>query len=317
MANENATVVVQYQVRPGHLDDYLEASARLERRSLRTSSGFEGASFHVDALGKAHTSVYGFGSVSDATSFRDGVAFRQHCEDVREFLEEPPFHQVVVRPQQPGVAVASAVVSAQVLPGSESWYAEWQGRVQAVEQTFPGYVGQRLQAPIPGTNPEWITLVAFDSPANLEAWMSSHERRELLREAEPHVRTSDVRPAQSAFESWFRDDSGLLSPPPAWKLSAIVLLVLYPVVMLEILTLNKVTSGLGVALSTFVGNVVSVGLTGFLLIPWASRLLRWWLVPPVNLTMRRTVSGIVVVALLYAVSIVVFWFISHIILGMP
>jgi antibiotic biosynthesis monooxygenase (ABM) superfamily enzyme len=312
-----AAVVAQFRVKPQEVPAFLAAYARLEAQGLHSLAGFEGSSFHVDATGVEHTSVYLFSSADEASSFSESDLLKASFDKVRELLLEPPVHSVVMRPQDQGFAAASAVVMARVATGSEDWYADWQGRMQAAEQSFPGFVGQRLQAPIPGVNPNWITLVAFDSQAHLNDWMSSPVRMELLKEAGPHVRTTDVRPAQSAFESWFANDANLVKPPPAWKLSAIVLLVLYPVVMTEILTLNKITSGLGVAIATFIGNVVSVSATGFILIPWASRLLQWWLVPPEVSAKKRTIAGVVVVLAFYSMSILVFWIISHVLLGMP
>jgi antibiotic biosynthesis monooxygenase (ABM) superfamily enzyme len=51
---------------------------------------------------------------------------------------------------------------------------------------------------------------------------------------------------------------------------------------------------------------VSVAITGFLLIPWASKLLNWWLVPPEVAASRRTRQGALVVVGLYAVSVILF-----------
>ncbi|MEX1209469.1 MAG: hypothetical protein WEA35_01200, partial [Candidatus Nanopelagicales bacterium] len=166
----------------------------------------------------------------------------------------------------------------------------------------------RVQAPVPGVNADWVAIVAFDAEDDLKRWEASPERQALIQESVPHIDRYDVRPATSAFESWFaKDDSGI-KPPPAWKLSAIVLLVLYPIVMLEVFTLNHVTKALNMdpALGIFIGNFLSVAITGFLLIPWTSSLLNWWLVPPEALARKRTTQGGLLVAALYAISVVIF-----------
>lgn len=154
-------------------------------------------------------------------------------------------------------------------------------------------------------------IIAFDTAEDLERWTTSAERRELLAEAEPYVEQYNYRPATSAFESWFTSASERVKPPPSWKLTSIVLLVLYPVVMLEILLLLPLMTGAGEALSNFVANAISVAITGFLLIPWASRALRWWLVPPESDQRRRTIVGASVVVALYVFLVAVFAVIVH------
>ena len=129
-----------------------------------------------------------------------------------------------------------------------------------------------------------------------------------MAESTPHIERFAVRPANSAFESWFASSERGVKPPPGWKLSAIVLLVLYPIVMLEVFTLNHILKAIGVetALSIFIGNAISVAITGFLLIPWASKLLNWWLVPPESSAAKRTAIGAGLVIGLYAVSVIIF-----------
>jgi len=154
-----------------------------------------------------------------------------------------------------------------------------------------------------------VAIVAFETATDLHQWEESAERKALVAEATPYVQRYDVRAADSAFESWFTKSESAGKPPPAWKLSAIVLLVLYPIVMLEFFTLNHVTTDwlrIEPALGVFIGNAVSVAITGFLLIPWASTLLNWWLVPPESTASKRTWQGAGVVLALYVLCIVIF-----------
>jgi antibiotic biosynthesis monooxygenase (ABM) superfamily enzyme len=85
-----------------------------------------------------------------------------------------------------------------------------------------------------------------------------------------------------------------------------VLLTLYPVVMLELLFLNPLTQSLGMPVATFIGNALSVAATGFLLIPLAIRVFEWWLLQKPNDSLRVEAAGIALIVGLYALSIVVF-----------
>ncbi len=94
--------------------------------------------------------------------------------------------------------------------------------------------------------------------------------------------------------------------PPNWKQSMIVLLTLYPVVMLEQMFLNPLLHSLGMAEAIFIGNLLSVAATGFLLIPLALRAFEWWLLPRPNDSPGVEAAGIALIVGLYAISIVVF-----------
>ncbi len=86
----------------------------------------------------------------------------------------------------------------------------------------------------------------------------------------------------------------------------IVLLTLYPIVMLEQMFLNPLLYSLGMAEAIFIGNLLSVAATGFVLIPLALRAFEWWLLPSPNDSTRVEAAGIALIVGLYALSIVVF-----------
>lgn len=303
----SASFVVQYRLRAGALREFSRLFGDLTD-SLSTAGGFEGTEVHFDAAGTSPTVVWRFATVDEARTWSKSATMETFERSLEPYSVAKPVHNVLINPA-PSTS-ASTVITTRVKKGSDTWFADWQGRMGAAQQQFPGYIGQRVQAPVPGTNNDWVAIVAFDSAEDLQRWEASPERQALVTESEPYVERYYVRPADSAFESWFAKSDAGGKPPPGWKLSAIVLLVLYPIVMLEFFTLNHLTVDvlhLNPALGVFIGNAISVAITGFLLIPWASKLLNWWLVPPEVDASRRTRQGTLVVLGLYAISVIVFW----------
>jgi len=303
----SASFVVQYRLRAGASREFSRLFGDLTD-SLSTAGGFEGTEVHFDAAGTSPTVVWRFATVDDARTWSKSATMETFERSLEPYSVAKPVHNVLINPA-PSTS-ASTVITTRVKKGSDTWFADWQGRMGAAQQQFPGYIGQRVQAPVPGTNNDWVAIVAFDSAEDLQRWEASPERQALVTESEPYVERYYVRPADSAFESWFAKSDAGGKPPPGWKLSAIVLLVLYPIVMLEFFTLNHLTVDvlhLNPALGVFIGNAISVAITGFLLIPWASKLLNWWLVPPEVDASRRTRQGTLVVLGLYAISVIVFW----------
>ncbi len=90
----------------------------------------------------------------------------------------------------------------------------------------------------------------------------------------------------------------------------IVLLMLYPIVMLELLLLNPLLRSLGMAEATFIGNLLSVAALGWVLVPPANRAFDWWLRPSPSVPRWTTAAGVALIVGLYALTVVVFAWLS-------
>ncbi len=201
--------------------------------------------------------------------------------------------------------MVTEIITVSVKPGMEEAYRDWVERIRQVEARFPGYQGLQLQPPIPGLQDDWVSLLRFDTAEHLNAWLESDARREALREVEPFTDQRE-RQVASAFSGWFTFSDAPGQVPPSWKQSMIVLLTLYPIVMLEQMFLNPQLQSLDMALGIFIGNLLSVAATGFVLIPLGIRALKWWLLPEPSDSPRVEAAGIALIIGLYALSILVF-----------
>jgi hypothetical protein len=204
-----------------------------------------------------------------------------------------------------GDAPVSAVISTRVKPGQEAAYRAWEQRIAAAQSQAPGFLGYRLEPPIPGIQEDWLALLKFETDDHLQAWLASPERAGLVAEAGPFTEEFHTRVARTGFDQWF----GVLgdsAPTPAWKQNMIVLLLLYPVVFL-FGTFVQVPFLMGsahipFATALFLGNVVSIILLNYL-VPWTSRRLGWWLQPRGQ---RSGLTGTAMVVALYGVMVVIF-----------
>ena len=201
--------------------------------------------------------------------------------------------------------MVTEIITVSVKPGMEDAYHDWVERIRQVEAKFPGYQGLQLQPPIPGLQDHWVSMLRFDTAEHLNAWLESDARRMALEEVEPFIERREQQVA-SAFSGWFTFGDAPGQVPPSWKQSMIVLLTLYPIVMLEQMFLNPLLHSLDMAEAIFIGNLLSVAATGFLLIPLALRAFQWWLLPRPNDFPRVEAAGIALIVGLYALSIVVF-----------
>jgi uncharacterized protein len=213
----------------------------------------------------------------------------------------------ILKDNAPGVlpAPVSAVIATRLKPGTEAAYRAWEKKVAAAQAKAKGFQGYRFEPPIPGVQESWLAIVRFDSDANLQVWMNSPVRLSLLKEAEPFTEEFHARIVRTGFDQWFKVADGA-SPPPAWKMNMLVLMMLYPVVFVFGALVQKpllVDNGVPFWLALFIGNVISVALLNWL-VPLSARRFDWWLTPQspavmrINLIGAGTAVGIYVVCLL-------------------
>ena len=205
--------------------------------------------------------------------------------------------------------MVTEIITVSVKPGMEESYHAWVDGIRQLEANFPGYQGLQLQPPIPGLQDHWVSLLRFDTSEHLNAWLKSDARRDALREVEPFIDKREQQIA-TAFSGWFTFGDAPDQVPPNWKQSMIVLLMLYPVVMLELLYFNPLLKSLGMAEATFIGNLLSVAALGYLLVPPANRAFDWWLRPTSHAPRWVTAGGVALIVSLYALSVIVFAWIS-------
>jgi antibiotic biosynthesis monooxygenase (ABM) superfamily enzyme len=208
----------------------------------------------------------------------------------------PDFHSV---------STVTEVITTTVAPGQEDAYQDWAERMQANQAAFPGYMGTLVQAPLSPEVPYWTTLVRFATPAQLDAWMGARVRTELLKRADPHVSSWQSHRLSSPFGAWF-PPAGDRPAAAAWKQTCLVLLVLFPVVMIEIRFLSPLLKGQHVAVATFIGNAISVSLVSWPLMKIAVFFLGWWLQPAPALRWRMEVLGACTIIALYLIELLTF-----------
>lgn len=67
-------------------------------------------------------------------------------------------------------------------PGRERDFERWLREITAVATQMPGHLGSDLQPPGPEHPDEWVIVYQFASQAELERWLKSPRRSELLAE---------------------------------------------------------------------------------------------------------------------------------------
>lgn len=255
------------------------------------------------------TVVQRFNNNESTLDWRNSKQYKQLLEELKNLTAngDPTSVQVQeldsdVSHLQEGV---TEVFVTEVSPDKVAAYREWISKIHQVEATFPGFRGMYVQSPNQGRR-HWITFLQFDKPENLDRWISSPERQKILQESKSLIASLENHRIISPYAGWFSAAIQEGKVPPVWKQTMIILLVLFPIVMLELKYLSPLTAGLNSALATFISNAISVTLLAWPMLPIAISLLNWWLSPKEGEEQRITILGTILLLTLYVLEVVIF-----------
>ncbi len=220
-------------------------------------------------------------------------------EELAELVGPENIHERETSDWQNGV---TELFVTQVSPDREEAFCAWVAKMHQVEATFPGFRGVYVQSPTQVRGRHWLTFLHFDTPENLDRWLASPERQRVLEESFPLIASLESHRVISPYAGWFASMGKAL--PSVWKQTMLVLLVLFPIVMLELKFLSLLTSSLNPSLATFIGNALSVLLIAWPLMPIAIWFLKGWLS---DNSLRGNIKGVLLVSALYLLEIAVFW----------
>ena len=299
-----ATLLAKFRLR----NDAENQFAAWQARTLTQAAGFAGfLNSEITPSGDALSwaVMLRFANTQHLDTWRKSDTWRRLLEDVQPLLAEKSSIDVEVQEGGPDGGVVEVIIT-QVKPGKEAAYREWETKIQQAQSKFPGYRGSYVQPPVTGEL-GWTTLMRFDTAAQLDKWLKSLERAALVREAEPLIDYAHLQRMGTSFPGWFPTDPKTGQGPPNWKAAMLVLLGLFPIVMLESFFLMPRLASLNFSLALFIGNTISVALTTWLTMPVFIKALDWWLFPKPDAPKSVHWKGTLLIFLLYALSVAIFW----------
>ena len=312
VAGNAATVIIGQKVRAGS-EEAFEAWQRDMNAAASRYPGFLGAEISAPtAVQPDWVVVYRFDSVAHVQAWINSATRQERLDAGQPYFDGPATQQVItgggVREADPLVTV---VVTHRVRPEHVDDFLAWQDRLRLEESTFHGFRGSELFRPVEGVQDEWTALYRYDNAADLDTWLTSVTRQELLAEGEK-FHDFELRTIDNSFGSWFAfDENGHEAPPPSeTKTSIAVWVGLYPTVVILTLALSPLKMPLWLGL--LVGNLLSSFIMSFVTMPYyVNRILGHWLRPAQGVPEARTNRrGLAVVAGAMVFWVVVFYLVT-------
>jgi antibiotic biosynthesis monooxygenase (ABM) superfamily enzyme len=272
-----ATAIASHRVRPDKIDAYVMAQKAITD-AARRFPGFVGTEVlgPVAGLQPEWIAIFRLESNHAMQQWLQYPERLSLAKGIEDLLLEPSRMLVLAsddRTEPPVAMVFTHKVAREKVPA----YLDWRRRAIAAQAHFPGYLATEFFEPHEKLD-EWVDIVRYDSVRDLSGWMDSKERQDLVAELATIVESMHSHRV-TGLEGWFSVNRGpgeTIVPPPSWKQALAVLFALYPTVM--VLTyLNPLMTNLSFAVQMFIGNVLSVALLTWLVMPQVSRFLGFWL----------------------------------------
>ena len=313
-----ATVIIGQSVRDGCEQAFETWQQELNSRAA-TYPGFLAAEINPpSAVQPDWVVVYRFDSVAHVLAWINSATRQEMLAEGQPFFDGPGTQQVISGGTRPTDPLVTVVVTHRVSPDSVDDFLAWQERLRLAESKFKGFRGTELFRPVEGVQDEWTALYRYENAADLDKWLISPERQELLAEGE---RFADFqqRTIDNSFGSWFAfDDRGHEAPPPSdLKTSVAVWVGLYPTVVMLSLVLSPLHMPLW--LGMLIGNLLSSFTMTFVTMPfYVNPLLKRWLRPPPDQPVARTnLRGTYIVIAALAAWTLVFYLVTEVLWSLP
>lgn len=246
------------------------------------------------------------------TDVTSGKAWKNSLQRQNLFNEWTSIHKQTFEdlssPQQSFKGVTEVIVT-EVSSEKKGLYRQWLAKIHQAEAKVPGFAGMYVQTPVENQGRYWITFLQFDTSEHLDQWLESPERKEILKELDPLIKSFESHRIISPYAGWFGSIAKMGAIPPVWKQTMLVLLVLFPIVMLELKFLSPLLNSLSLnsSVATFIGNSISVVLIAWPMMPIAIFFFQKWLNPePWNHT-KINILGTAILIALYLFEILIFW----------
>jgi antibiotic biosynthesis monooxygenase (ABM) superfamily enzyme len=171
------------------------------------------------------------------------------------------------------------IFSRRVRHGHEADYEAWTRGINAALAQFDGSLGATVLRTGPHRR-EFHTLLQFETPEHLKAWLDSPVRAEWLKKLEGIIIESEEVNSLTGLERWFTLPSqGVAQAPPKWKTALLLLIGLYPLSFLMPWLLTPYTSWLHMAIEKLALMIPTIILMVWVIMPLLTRVFFWWLYP--------------------------------------
>jgi antibiotic biosynthesis monooxygenase (ABM) superfamily enzyme len=209
----------------------------------------------------------------------------------------------------------SSVVIEHIVPkGRDYLFKRWHRSLIKTAKQHEGFLRSDTCPPLPcyDNAVKWYSIIHFDTPEHLNAWIESEERKRVLKLGQDVFRHSRFKSFTTGLEGWFsersRNEQTRLGPP-AWKQILSVVVGLYPIIMVQSWLFQQlgIMQNWPLASAMLINNLITSTILTLVIMPIVVRLLSFWLRPAYRLVpIKIELSGVAIVAAAMLTMVIIF-----------
>lgn len=173
------------------------------------------------------------------------------------------------------IEAVTAVMSQRIHPDDLVGFRKAEAEIAAAMARFPGFISLEHSPPVAGVQDDYVVSFTFASRADLDRWLESDSRREVLQLVEPFIDGERTLNVIGGFGGWFVAQKE--QAPKQWKQAVAVLIALYPTTLTLSLLQVWLFPDVPWVPALFVSNVLGIAALTWLLMPRLTALLEPWL----------------------------------------
>ena len=176
----------------------------------------------------------------------------------------------------------TVVITRRVKPNCKAAFEKFISGITAAAMTFEGHLGTNVFRPSSPTDNEYRIIFKFNRASNLKIWEESETRKQWLARAESlRLEPARIR-VLTGLETWFTLPAPKrISPPPRYKMAAVTLLTLFPLIQLANITLAPLLEffPLPLLVRSLIITAILVLIMTYVAMPRMTKLFSKWLYP--------------------------------------
>ncbi|WP_055401503.1 MULTISPECIES: antibiotic biosynthesis monooxygenase [unclassified Mycobacterium] len=267
-----ATVVISRRVTDNEHRRFRRWLRRL-RRAIERSSGYIGMS--VQPPDENHPCewvvIYQFRSERDLDAWLCSAQRAALIAECDAYLVDRPIEQRIVQPRTDSVTLISAV---RLRQGAEKAHRELHENAVSAAGSLGGLIRHQLIPAVAGAQPDTVALLTFHTRDDLDRWMRSAQRRDILRAMSALTESERTVNVVGGYAGWFSPPG---AAPKQWKQAIAVIAGLIPVSLLVTAVRQSTVPDLPLWAVVPLTAVANVAILTWLVMPLITRALRGWL----------------------------------------
>ncbi len=176
---------------------------------------------------------------------------------------------------------ATGIITHRVRDEQQANYEAWLNEIIPVCRSYPGHLDLQAIRPIKGLTTTYTIVIRFDTHEHLHNWISSTDRKALIKKVTPLLCKGDEVNIRSGLDFWFTPEGSKAQLPNRWKQFLLTWSAIYPLGMgVQVLAI-PVLDHIGVWDNHYLRVLIISGLTVLMMVyvvmPWYTKLVQKWL----------------------------------------